>query len=575
MSGTSGPADPTDPVPPTVSVESPDPAGEQRRILANSAVMAAGTVVSRFSGFIRSTLLAAALGAGVGADVFTVANTVPNMLYILLAGGVFNAVLVPQLVRAMKGDADGGAAYVDRVMTLAVLFLGAVTVLLVLAAPLVMDVMLDADYRDPAMAAQRQSAIDFARFCLPQVFFYGMFVLVGQVLNARGSFGPMMWAPIANNVIAVGVLVVYLFAFGPASPSEQEGTFSAGQEALLGIGSSVGILAQLLILVPFLRAAGVSYRPRFDFRHTGLGATFRLGLWTVLFVIVNQAAYVVVVRLASGGTAESDDGTGVFVYSSAQLVTMVPHSIITVSLATAILPRLSAHAAGSDLPALGRTLTDTIRAALVVVVPFALLLPVVADDIAQVIWGHGATADDYHLFETPLSLFGAGIVLFTVHYLTLRGFYALELNRTVFFIQCLIAAVNVALAVWFVAVTDAGNTAPALILAYTGAYGVGAAVSFAVLQRRLGSGGVGALAGFVGRLLVAALVATGVAVLAARGLGWCRDQLPGADSWPWAVVEGVLITGVDVLAFVVLARALGLREVTSVLATVRGRLRRG
>lgn len=569
MSDQIDPAGPSTPAEPAV-----EPAGEQRRILANSAVMAAGTVVSRFSGFIRSTLLAAALGAGVGADVFTVANTVPNMLYILLAGGVFNAVLVPQLVRAMKGDADGGAAYVDRIMTLAVLFLGAVTVLLVLAAPWVMDVMLDADYRDPALAAQRQSAIDFARFCLPQVFFYGMFVLVGQVLNARGRFGPMMWAPIANNVIAVSVLVIYLLAFGSASEPEQGGLFTPGQEALLGIGSTVGILAQLVILVPFLSAAGVSYRPRFDFLHTGLGATFRLGVWTVLFVIVNQAAYVVVVRLASGGTAESDEGTGVFVYSSAQLVTMVPHSIITVSLATAILPRLSEHAAGSDLPALGRTLTDTIRAALVVLVPFALLLPIVADDIAQVIWGHGATAAKYHLFETPLALFGAGIVLFTIHYLTLRGFYALELNRAVFFIQCLIAAVNVGLAVWFVGLSDAGNTAPALILAYTGAYGVGAAVSFTLLRRRLG-GGTGALVGFAARLLVAAGVATAVALLAAWGIGAARDQMPGSDSWPWALLEGVLITAVDVAAFVVLARLLKLREVTSVLATVGGRLRRG
>lgn len=560
-------SDQIDPAGPSTPAE---PAGEQRRILANSAVMAAGTVVSRFSGFIRSTLLAAALGAGVGADVFTVANTVPNMLYILLAGGVFNAVLVPQLVRAMRGDADGGAAYVDRIMTLAVLFLGAVTVLLVLAAPAVMDVMLDSDYRDPAMAAQRQSAIDFARFCLPQVFFYGMFVLVGQVLNARGRFGPMMWAPIANNVIAVSVLVIYLLAFGPASEAEQGGLFTPGQEALLGIGSTVGILAQLAILVPFLSAAGVSYRPRFDFLHTGLGATFRLGVWTVLFVIVNQAAYVVVVRLASGGTAESDEGTGVFVYSSAQLVTMVPHSIVTVSLATAILPRLSAHAAGSDLPALGRTLTDTIRAALVVLVPFALLLPVVADDIAQVIWGHGATAAKYHLFETPLALFGAGIVLFTIHYLTLRGFYALELNRTVFLIQCLIAAVNVGLAVWFVAMSDPGNTAPALILAYTGAYAVGAAVSFTVLQRRLGGGGIGALGGFAVRLLVAAGASTAVAALAAWGIGEVRS-----DGWPWALLEGVLITTVDVVVFVVLARLLQLREVTSVLATVTGRLRRG
>ena len=319
------------------------------RILRSTAVMASGTVVSRLSGFVRSTLLVAALGVSLHADIFTIANTIPNMLYILLAGGIFNAVLVPQLVRAMRNDPDGGEAYTNRVVTLAGMFLAIVTVLLVIAAPLVMSLMLDRKYGEPALAEQRQSAIDFARYCLPQVFFYGMFVLVGQILNSRRKFGPMMWAPIANNVISVGVLVVYLIAFGPATDAEQVGGFTTGQELLLGLGSTAGIIAQFLILVPYLRAAGYHYRPRFDFRNAGLGHTLRLGVWTVLFVIVNQVAYVVVVRLASGGTAGGGDGTGITIYSNAFLIVMVPHAIITVSLATAILPRMSAQAAESDL----------------------------------------------------------------------------------------------------------------------------------------------------------------------------------------------------------------------------------
>ncbi len=547
---------------------------EQRKILANSAVMAAGTVVSRFSGFIRSTMLAAALGASLQADVFTIANTVPNMLYILVAGGVFNAVLVPQLVRAMKGDADGGAAYVDRILTLAVLFLATVTVLLVLAAPWVMSLLLDSRYGEPALAEERQSAVDFARYCLPQVFFYGMFVLVGQILNARGRFGPMMWAPIANNVIAVGVLVVYLFAFGPASPTEQNSAFTPSQEALLGIGSTLGIAAQLIILVPYLRSAGVRIRPRFDFRGTGLGTTLRLGIWTVLFVLVNQAAYVVVVRLASGGTAQSDEGTGIFVYSSALLTVMVPHSIITVSLATAILPRLSRHAAADDLPALGRTLTDTIRTALAVAVPFAALLPVIALPLAQVIWGHGATSDLYPRFASTMAVFGGGLVFFTVHYLTLRAFYALEQNRTVFLVQCVIAAVNVAVAVVLVGRTSPERTAPMLVLAYTAAYAVGTVLSFGLLTRRLGPAAIRGSLGFLTRLLLAAGGATAVAVLATWPVDALRAALPGSGAWPLAVLEGLLLTLVDGAAFVVLAKVVGLREVTAVLESVLGRVRR-
>ncbi|WP_322937484.1 murein biosynthesis integral membrane protein MurJ [Nocardioides bizhenqiangii] len=559
----------------TEAIDQGDAGDEQRRILANSAVMAAGTVVSRFSGFFRSLLLLAALGGGLHADLFTIANTVPNMLYILLAGGIFNAVLVPQLVRSMKNDADGGSGYIDRIVTLAVLFLGTVTALLVLAAPWVMALLLDDKYADPAFAEERQSAIDFARYCLPQVFFYGMFVLFGQILNARGRFGPMMWAPIANNVISMGVLVVYLVAFGPASATEQIGPFTASQEALLGIGSTLGIVAQLLILVPYLRAAGVRIRPRFDFRGTGLGRTFRLAVWTILFVIVNQAAYVVVVRLASGGTAAAADGTGITIYSSAFLVALVPHSIVTVSLATAVLPRLSAHAASHDDAALGRTLVSTIRTALVVVVPIALLLPLIALPLSHVLWGHGAGADVYPRFESTVGLFGFGIVFFTLHYLTLRGFYALELNRTVFLIQCVIASVNITAAVVLVGNADPEHTSPMLVLAYTAAYGVGSLLSFTVLARRLGGLPVGSLLGFVARLLVASAVGAGAAWVVDLGLDEVLERAPGAGGWWWSAVDVAVLALVAVGVVVLLARVLRLREVTTVIDTVGARLGRG
>lgn len=553
---------------------------DQKKILANTAVMAAGTVVSRFSGFIRSTLLAAALGVSLHGDIFTVANTVPNMLYVLLAGGVFNAVLVPQLVRAMKNDADGGAAYVDRVMTLAVLFLGAVSVLLVVFAPLVMDVVLGSKWDAANLAEQRQSAIDFARFCLPQVFFYGMFVLVGQVLNARGRFGPMMWAPIANNIISVAVLVTYLLVFGPASVTEQVGPFSAHQEALLGIGSTLGIAAQLVVLVPFLRSAGIRYRPRFDFRGVGLGQTMRLGVWTVLFVIVNQAAYVVVVRLASNGTASADDGTGITIYSSVMLVVMVPHSIITVSLATAILPRLSAAAANDDLGRLATTLGSTMRTALAVVVPFAALLPSVALPLAQVIWAHGATKETYDRFEAPMVLFGFAIVAFTVHYLVLRGFYALERNRTVFWVQCVIAATNIALAILFTSLVDPWDTAPALILAYGCAYAVGAALSSIVLVRLLrrgghpASGGARAWRGYLLRLLAAAVVVYAVARLVLIVVDDSIAELTASPGWVWAAVEVAVVGAAGGGALLATAKAFRIREVSSVVGTVLARVSR-
>lgn len=546
--------------------------GDDARILGSSALMAAGTVVSRMSGFVRSSLLVAALGAGVHAELFNLANTVPNMVYILLAGGIFNAVLVPQLVRAMKQDQDRGEAYTNRVMTLAVLFLGGVTVLLVVLAPQLISLYLDPAYDEARLAAQRESIEDFARYCLPQVFFYGMYVLVGQVLNARGRFGPMMWAPIANNLIAVAVLVGYLVVFGAADGREIDGAYSSGQELLLGLGATLGIAGQLVVLVPYLGAAGFRFRPRFDFRNTGLGHTLRLGIWTVAFVVVNQVAYTVVVRLASGGAADAplgQDGTGYTVYSLAFLIVMVPHSVVTVSLATAILPRLSERAADADLAGLGRTLAMALRSALAVVVPFALLLPVVARDTAHVIWGWGAGSEDYALFAPTLALFGVGLVFFTVHYLTLRGFYALELTRTVFLIQCAVAATNIVAAVLLVRQATAVQTSPALVLAYAASYVVGSAVSFVVLRRLLGGMETPRLVRFLVRLLVAAAASTGVA----WGLALVLTGALGED--PNLAVAGLrafVVTVVDVGVFLLMARALKLREVTDVVATVTRRL---
>jgi putative peptidoglycan lipid II flippase len=551
---------------------------DSRQIASASAVMAVGTTFSRLSGFLRTAFLAAALGPLLHADVFNVANTIPNMLYILLAGGVFNAVLVPQLVRTMKHDEDGGAAYANRIVTLAALFLGVVTILLVIGAPWVMRVFLNAEFYEPEMAAQRASAEDFARYCLPQVFFYGMFVLVGQILNARGRFGPMMWAPIANNAISIAVLVIYLLVHGTAEGAELCGGFSTEQELLLGLGSTAGIVAQFVILIPYLRAAGFVFTPRFDFRHVGLGHTLRLGLWTVLFVIVNQIAYTVVVKLASGGTvascAAATPGTGYTVYAYTFLLAMVPHSIVTVSLATAVLPELSRLAADGDRAGLARTLAGTLRMALVIIIPFAFLLVVIGPRLADVVWGYGATADNVDLYVPSLTLFGIGLVFFTVHYLVLRGFYALELNRTVFVIQCAVATTNIVAAAILVAQSSREFTAPALVLGYAASYAVGALASYAVLRRRLNGLETARLLRFLGKTVAAALASTAAGYLVLRALnawtasmGAQRQVLEQLTS----VILVVVVSAAAAAVFVGFARLLGIVEVGDLLAVTMRR----
>jgi putative peptidoglycan lipid II flippase len=472
---------------------------------------------------------------------------------------------------------------------------------LVIAAPLLMQLFLDGSFFTPQLAVQRESVIAFARYCLPQVFFYGMFVLVGQVLNARGSFGPMMWAPIANNVISVVVLGTYLLTFGPvhdvcagghtdplvlSGPGSTVGGYTSAQELLLGLGSTAGIAAQLLVLLPFLRRSGFRFRPRFDFRHTGLGHTLRLGVWTVLFVVVNQVAYTVVVRIASSGTADavanacgagSHNGTGYTIYSGAFLLVMVPHSVVTVSLATAMLPRLSALAADHDLTGVARTVASTLRTAYTLIVPFALLLPLIALDLSNVVVGWGAGRETVPDFARALALFAPGLVLFTAHYLVLRGFYALERTRTVFWIQCLVAATNIVLAVLLAAQAPPARTAPGLVVAYAGSYLVGAIGSYALLGHLLGGLETPVLVRFLVRLVIAAGVAAATAWAVKYGVQqlWPAAGDPGSAGGKGPALATLVLTGlVDVAVFLGLARLMRITEASALLGVLTTRLRR-
>ena len=545
---------------------------DRSSVLSASAVMAAGTMLSRLTGFVRAAMIVAALGVHLHADTFNVANTIPTMLYILLAGGVFNSVLVPQLVRSMKHDRDGGEAYLNRILTLSTIALGAATALMVAGAPWLMRVFLESVWFTPALAPQLASLIDLSRYCLVQVFFYGMFVLLGQVLNARGRFGPMTWAPIANNAVAIAVLALYLSLYGSQGGS---GAYTDEQELILGLGATLGIAVQTAVLLPYLRALGVRPRPRFDFLHTGLGQTLRLGMWTVLFVAVNQIAFTVVVRLATNGSAQAviagvSDATGYTVYANAFLLIMVPHSVITVSLITVTLPMISRLAADGRLAEVGSELSRSLRICLAAVVPLAVGVAVLAAPIAAVVFGWGAGKGQTAPLGLTLAAFAPGLVLFTVHYAALRGFYAIEDTRTPFLIQCVIAAVNIALAISLTDIATPYNYASLLALAYGGSYLVGAALSIGLLSHRLGGLRIPSLAGFAVRVLAAsgaAAVAAWLAVAALERLGAQLARKPDA----LAALFAATLLGLAV--FLGAASLLRIEEVGEIRRTLLRRLR--
>ena len=536
---------------------------DRQDLVSASKWMALGTIFSRLTGLLRLLLLFFVIGQSLNADIFNNANTIPNALYILVAGGIFNVVLVPQLVRAMKNDKDGGDAYANRVITLGLLVLAAATVILVLAVPLLLHVFFDGKLFDPGFGQQRESAQLLMWLCMPQVFFYGAFVLVGQVLNARGRFGPMMWAPIVNNIAACGVLGFYAVVFGSSNATDG---FSTSQSLLLGLGSTTAIALQMLVLVPFLRKAGFRFRARFDFRGVGLGHTLRLGVWTLLFILANQVAFIVVNRLGNRATLEGADkgqsAAGSAVYELGFLVSQVPHGVITVSLATAIIPTLSAMAADGRYDRFRLELSRTLRVVLVIVVPLAVTVACLGQQAGTVAGLVGSLKGNTELIGYTIQAFGLAMIAFPIHYLMLRGFYANEDTRTPFFIQIAIAAVNIVAAVVLTSMVPPARVAMMLALSYGIAYVVGSILSATLLSRSVGPVFDREMVIFAGKLTVAAGTAAVVMLAVAFGLDRAGlDQSRPAGGLIALFVAGgfgaltyagsAIILGMDQLAYVV------------------------
>ncbi|KOG30098.1 murein biosynthesis integral membrane protein MurJ [Streptomyces resistomycificus] len=517
----------------------------------SSAVMAAGSVVGRATGFARSAVVAAALGTiGPVADGYAVGNALPTIVYMLLLGGALNAVFVPELVKAAKEHDDGGVAYTDRLVTVCVAALLAITATAVWAAPAIVDAYTDYTGRQAAMTTA------FARYCLPQIFFLGLFTLLGQVLNARGRFGAMMWTPVLNNVVVITVFGLYL-----ALTTGRGGTLTATETAVLGWGTTAGIAVQALALVPALRAARFRWRPRFDWRGSGLTRPLRSAGWLVLLVLANQAAYWVTTRLAT--TAGLDGGPGYGAYNNAYALWVVPHGIITVSVVTALVPRMSAAAADGDTAAVRRDVSHALRVSASAVVPAACALFALAQPVMALVFGYGRTsAADTAAMAGILMAFAPGLIALSGQYVLSRTFYALSDTRTPFLLNLVIVALNAGLSLAAAHLLPARWAVTGMAAAYSLALCAGWVVTGLVLSRRLAvarplrSSAVGAHA----RLLLAAVPATALGHLAAQG-AWRAGALAAATAGAAVVV----------LTFALLARPLRLAQLDALLTGVRRR----
>ena len=537
-------------------------------VMRSSALMASGTVVSRLTGIMRDVAAAAALGFYLVADAFSLGNSLPTIIYILVVGGALNAVFVPQLVRRMKDDPDDGKAYADRLLTLVGTVLLLLSIVAVLAAPLIVDLYTPADYPQ----ADFELAVAFARLCLPQILFYGIYTMLSQVLNARGQFGAPMFAPIANNVVAIATFLLFISVAGTSAAAD--GVLTSSQVLILGIGTTLGVVVQALILIPLLLRSGHVWRLRFDWRDAGLGRAGVLAFWTIALVLVNQATYVVVARLATqanvDATAAGVTAAGLTTYQKAHLVFMLPHSVITVSIVTAMLPALSRIAHSGDLPRVGREIGSTMRLAASFIVPIAAILLVTGSGIAVLLFGYGAAIPaQAAIMGQIVSVFMLSLLPFTLFYVLLRGFYALEDTRTPFFITVVFSLIWLALAVpLFRLVGSGGPQVASLAFSYGISYWIGMAVAWFILARRIGgldsARTIRAVARMVGAGAFALLCMLGVRSL----LSTYVTGPATADKWAvLATVASVAVTGS--VAYFVAAWILRISEVSAMMEVVK------
>ena len=548
-----------------------------RALLGPSTVMATGTVVSRITGIARDIALAAALGFYLVSDAYSLGNSLPTIIYILVVGGALNAVFIPQLVRRMEKDDDGGNAYADRLITLTGSVLLGLSILAVVAAPWIVDLYTPADYPQ----SQYDLAVAFARLCLPQIFFYGAYTMLSQVLNARGTFGAPMFAPIANNVVAITTFVLFIIVAGTSAAAD--GALTTGQVLLLGIGTTAGVVVQAAILVPVLGRAGYRWRPRFDWKGQGLGKAAKLAGWTVGLVLVNQITYIVITRLAAqanvDAAASGATAAGITTYQKAHLVFMLPHSVITISIVTALLPALSRLAHEGKLKEVGEDVAGAMRLVAALVVPIAAMLFVLGSDVSVLLFGYGAaTTDQAAVMGDVVSIFMIGLVPFTLFYVLLRGFYAMEDTRTPFVVTVIFSVIMLALVLWlFAFLTDLGVTSAGgpqiagIALGYVLAYWCGFVVLWWWLAHRLGSLQSGATVSVLLRLLTAG----GVAVLVAGVTRTATLDLLISDGLNTQLTSLVLIMAAVIVGlptFFFAAWLLRVREVSAAVAMVKSRV---
>lgn len=521
-----------------------------------SGIMALGTIISRVTGFVRGILIVAVLGTTLLADTYNVANTMPNILYNLLVGGALTAIFIPQLVRSFEYE-DGGDDFASRLITTISLILLVLVSLGMFFAPALVRLYAP-EFFTAGFETEQEIAIAFTRYCLPQIFFLGLFTMLGQVANARGSFGPLMWAPIANNLVGIALFGGFLIF----SPGVDISSITSNQVALLGWGTTFSVVVQALVLVPVIKRLGISIKPRLGV--AGLGKSFNLAGWTLVYVLISQLGYLVTVNVATSAAVRSAQegvvtGVGYTPYTYAYFVMLLPYSIVTISIITAILPHISKLALDGKREEVKAQLVRAIRLVGVITVPSAVAFLLFGPLITQSIF-IGIPDEDSRYIGYVLSALSFGLVAFSINLILIRGFNAFEDTKTQVVSILVINVLSVAMSYFFLSFVKNQWVTVGLGVAFSVSYLVGLFVTLGLLKKHVGKL---ALTEFLGqhiRLLTASLLAMLPLFVVTKYISWLDIDLSRAAR----AGELLIVMVVAFIAYILSAKILKVEEISMI-----------
>ena len=533
----------------------------------NSLIMASGTAASRVTVQVRTILLAWALGTtGYAANAYQAGSMIPQVIYTLVSGGIFNAVLVQQIVRTLK--AKDAETKLNKLITLAITMLLGVTLLMAIATPLLTRLYVNGSPETMALATS------FTLWCMPQIFFYGLYTVVGQILAAKDHFVTYAWSSVGANVISCIGFGTFIALFGRATERPLE-FWTPTKIALTAGAWTLGVAFQALVLFIPLTKIGLRYRPKFGIHGIGLRSMGPVAIWSVGIVIVDQIGNILITRVATSApfTAQLKlhinplDVAGNATYQNAYTIYMLPYSLIAVSVATAIFPKISRAIAERNLAEARNDLSQSLRVMGLIMCFFGaafvvLPLPIILSLLPSV------TVREALLMCGPLVALGFGIPFASSYLIIQRTFYSFEDGRNPFLFTVMSIGTQVIVLLVGEAVLPPTDWVTLIGVSGTLSFMLPFPILFVMLRKRF-NGNVD------GRRIFLSYAKSIIAEISAIAVGlFCRDGVyrlvgarigrdDGAMNWGQAVLSAMILAIIIAIVYLACLWALRSEELAS------------